>query len=138
MHELNAIKGQLLTLRRAITPQREAVNTVIRDDNELVSQTVRVFLRDTYDHIVQTSEAVETARELVNGLMNTYLSVVSNRTNDVMKVLTFMVGIYGMNFEHMPELHVKWAYPLLLGGMGLTAVGMVVYFWRKGWIGRRR
>jgi len=138
LHELNAIKGQLLTLRRAITPQREAVNTVIRDDNELVSQTVRVFLRDTYDHIVQTSEAVETARELVNGLMNTYLSVVSNRTNDVMKVLTFMVGIYGMNFEHMPELHVKWAYPLLLGGMGLTAVGMVVYFWRKGWIGRRR
>ena len=148
LRKLNAIKGQLLALRRAITPQREAVNALIRDENELVSQTVRVYLRDTYDHIVQTSEAVETARELVNGLMNTYLSVVSNRMNEVMKVLTivasifvpltFMAGIYGMNFEFMPELRVKWAYPLLLGAMGLVVTGMVTYFWRKGWIGRRR
>ena len=125
-----------------------AINALIRDDNDLVSQTVRMYLRDTYDHVIQTSEAVETARELVNGLMNTYLSVVSNRMNEVMKVLTimasifipltFVAGIYGMNFDHMPELHVKSAYPLLLIAMGITAVGMVVYFWRKGWIGRRR
>ena len=148
LRELNTLKVQLLTLRRAVAPQREAVNALIRDDNELVSQTVRMYLRDTYDHILQTSEAVETARELVNGLMNTYLSVVSNRMNEVMKVLTimasifipltFMAGIYGMNFEHMPELHVKWAYPLLLAAMGLTAIGMVAHFWRKGWIGRGR
>jgi magnesium transporter len=148
LHDLNEIKGQLLTLKRAVAPQREAVNALIRDENRLVSQTVRMYLRDTYDHIVQTSEAVETARELVNGLMNTYLSVISNRMNEVMKTLTivasifvpltFMAGIYGMNFDHMPELHVKAAYPLLLAAMALTAGGMVLYFWRKGWIRRRR
>lgn len=148
LRKLNVIKGQLLILRRAVAPQREAVNALIRDDNELVSETVRLYLRDTYDHIVQTSEAVETARELVNGLMNTYLSVVSNRMNEVMKILTivasifvpltFMAGIYGMNFEHMPELRAKWAYPTLLGAMGLVVIGMVLFFWRKGWVGRRR
>lgn len=147
LRELNSIKGQLVTLRRAVAPQREAVNALVRDENELVSQTVRTYLRDTYDHIVQTAEAVETARELVNGLMNTYLSVVSNRMNEVMKTLTivasifvpltFMAGIYGMNFDSMPELRVWWAYPLLLLAMAVTAGGMVVYFWRKGWIGRR-
>jgi magnesium transporter len=148
LRDLNTIKGEVMTLKREVAPQREAVNSLIRDDNELVSQAVRLYLRDTYDHIVQTSEAVETAREFVNGLMNTYLSVVSNRMNEVMKTLTivasifvpltFMAGIYGMNFDHMPELHSKWAYPLLLAGMAVVAFGMVFYFWRKKWIGRRR
>jgi len=148
LRELNSTKGQLLVLRRAITPQREAVNKLIRDESELVSQTVRTYLRDTYDHVVQTTEAVESARELVNGLINTYLSVISNRMNEVMKTLTivasifvpltFLAGIYGMNFENMPELQKQWAYPALLVLMTLTAGGMVLYFWRKGWIGRRR
>jgi magnesium transporter len=147
LRKLNAIKGQLLVLRRAITPQREAVNAMIRDENELISQNVRVYLRDTYDHIVQTSEAVEVSRELINGLMNTYLSVVSNRMNEVMKVLTivasifvpltFMAGIYGMNFEYMPELGVRAGYPILMGAMAIVAFGMVVFFWLKGWIGGR-
>jgi magnesium transporter len=132
----------------AIAPHRETVNKLIRDDNELVSQTTRTYLRDTYDHVVQTTEAVENARELVNGLVNTYLTVISNRMNEVMKTLTivasvfipltFMAGIYGMNFEHMPELGKQWAYPALLVLMALTAGGMVLYFWRKGWIGGRR
>jgi len=148
LRKLNTIKGQLLVLRRAITPQREALNAMIRDENELVSQNVRVYLRDTYDHIVQTSEAVEVSRELINGLMNTYLSVVSNRMNEVMKVLTivasifvpltFMAGIYGMNFEYMPELGVKAGYPILMGAMAIVAFGMVVFFWAKGWIGGGR
>jgi len=148
LRELNSIKGQLLALRRAITPQREAVNKLIRDENELISQTARTYLRDTHDHVVQTTEAVESARELVNGQINTYLTVISNRMNEVMKTLTivasifipltFMAGIYGMNFEHMPELQKQWAYPALLVLMTLTAGGMVLYFWRKGWIGRRR
>jgi magnesium transporter len=128
LRELNSIKGQLL--------------------GELVSDTVRTYLRDTYDHVVQTTEAVESARELVNGLINTYLSVISNRMNEVMKTLTivasifvpltFLAGIYGMNFENMPELQKQWAYPAVLILMTLTAGGMVLYFWRKGWIGRRR
>ena len=148
LQELNATKGQLLALRHAITPHREAVNKLIREENELISQTARTYLRDTHDHVVQTIDAVESARELVNGLINTYLSVISNRMNEVMKTLTivasifipltFMAGIYGMNFEHMPELQKQWAYPALLVLMTLTAGGMVLYFWRKGWIGRRR
>jgi len=148
LQELNTIRGQLLSLRRVISPQREAVNALLRVEDELVSEPVRVYLRDTYDHVVQLSEAVEQARELVSGLMNTYLTVVSNRMNDVMKTLTivasifvpltFIAGIYGMNFERMPELGLRWAYPASLGTMAIVAGGMVVYFWRKGWIGRRR
>ena len=147
LRELTEAKGILLNLRHAVVPQREAVNTLIREENEFVSEKVRMYLRDTYDHIVQTAESVEVARELVNGLMNTYLSVVSNRMNEVMKTLTivaslfvpltFMAGVYGMNFEHMPELHVRWAYPALLAAMGVTAVGMLIHFWRKGWLARK-
>ena len=148
LRELNSMKTQLMKLRRTIAPQRLAVNALKVGEHELVSENVRLHLRDTHDHIVQLSEGVEQARELVNGLMNTYLTVVSNRMNEVMKTLTivasifipltFMAGIYGMNFEHMPELGMHWAYPLLLGSMALVATGMVVYFWRKGWIGRHR
>ena len=147
LQEINSMKAHLLGMRRVTAPQREAVNSMIRGDYELISDTVRVFLRDTHDHIVQASEAVDQLRELVSGLMNTYLSVVSNRMNEVMKTLTivaslfvpltFLAGIYGMNFEHMPELGVRWAYPALLGVMGLVAVGMLFYFRSKGWMGRR-
>ena len=101
-----------------------------------------------HDHAIQLMDLVESYREIASGLVDAYLSNVSNRMNEVMKTLTivasifvpltFMAGIYGMNFEHMPELHVEWAYPLLLAGMTVTAIGMVIYFWRKGWIGRRR
>jgi magnesium transporter len=146
LRDLTTIKSTLLGLRRAVVPQRDAVNALIRDECEFVSDAVRLYLRDTYDHVVQTSEAVETARELVSGLMNTYLSVVSNRMNEVMKTLTivasifipitFMAGLYGMNFEHMPELHLRWGYPVLILLMVAVGVGMLVYFKRKGWIGR--
>ncbi len=143
--DLNRTKNMLVNLRRAVWPQREAVNSLIRDENPLVTDEVRVFLRDTYDHSVQTAEVIEMYREMSTGLMNTYLSAIANRTNDVMKVLTimasifipltFMAGIYGMNFEHMPELHVRWAYPAVWVAMTVTATGMLAFFWRKGWIG---
>lgn len=142
---LNATKNMLVNLRRAIWPMREAVNSLIREDNDMISDEVRLYLRDTYDHCVQTAEVIEMYREMSTGLMNTYMSSVANRTNDVMKVLTimastfipltFLAGIYGMNFEHMPELHVKWAYPAVWLTMLGTAGGMLAYFWRKGWIG---
>ncbi len=113
--ELNAMKNQLINLRRAIWPQREAINSLVRGDHNLITEPVRIYLRDTYDHCIQTSEVAEMYREMVTGLMNTYLSSIANRANDIMKVLTimasifipltFMAGIYGMNFEHMPELH---------------------------------
>lgn len=144
--ELNSMKNQLINLRRSIWPQRDAINSLVRGDHALITEPVGIYLRDTYDHCIQTSEVSEMYREMVTGLMNTYLSSIANRTNDVMKVLTimasifipltFMAGIYGMNFEHMPELHYRYSYPILWFTMTTTAMGMLVYFWRKGWIGR--
>jgi magnesium transporter len=145
LHEIHQAKRDLLAVRRAIWPQREAVNALIRDENPLITDTVRVYLRDCYDHCVQIMDGVETYRELAGGLMDVYLSSIGNRQNEVMKVLTimasifipltFMAGVYGMNFENMPELHSPWAYPLLLAAMIAVAVGMIVYFRHKGWLG---
>jgi magnesium transporter len=144
LSELNRLKNQLINLRRAIWPQREAINNLVRGDHELISDEVGVYLRDTYDHCIQTSEVAEMYREMVTGLMNTYLSSVANRTNEVMKVLTimasifipltFMAGIYGMNFEHMPELKYQYSYGILWFAMGMVASGMIFFFYRKGWI----
>lgn len=144
--ELNRLKNQLINLRRAIWPQREAINELVRGDHSVISKEVGVYLRDTYDHCIQTSEVAEMYREMVTGLMNTYLSSVANRTNEVMKVLTimasifipltFMAGIYGMNFEHMPELRYQYSYAILWAAMITVAIGMLLFFWRKGWIGR--
>ena len=143
--QLNRTKNLLVNLRRAIWPQREAVGSMIREENEYISEEVRVYLRDTYDHCVQSAEVIEMYREMATGLVNIYLSSVANRSNEVMKVLTimasifipltFMAGIYGMNFENMPELKMKWAYPTFWLVMSTTAIGMVIYFWRKGWLG---
>ncbi len=149
LSELNSLKNQLINLRRAIWPQREAINELVRGDHKLISEEVGVYLRDTYDHCIQTSEVAEMYREMVTGLMNTYLSSVANRTNEVMKVLTimasifipltFMAGIYGMNFENMPELKYQHSYTILWIAMLSVTIGMLLFFWRKGWIfeGRR-
>ena len=146
MRRIHTIRHELLGLRRAILPQREAVNTLIREESDLVSSMVRQYLRDCYDHAVQASDAVETFRDLAANLMDLYMSSMSQRTNEVMKVLTimasifipltFIAGIYGMNFDYMPALHIWWAYPVLLVIMFLIAVGMVLFFRMKGWIGR--
>ena len=146
--ELNRLKNQLINLRRAIWPQREAINELVRGDHQVMTEEVGVYMRDVYDHCIQTSEVAEMYREMVTGLMNTYLSSVANRTNEVMKVLTimasifipltFMAGIYGMNFEHMPELKYQYSYAVLWIAMVAVAIGMLAYFWMKGWIFERR
>ncbi|MBN2473621.1 MAG: magnesium/cobalt transporter CorA [Pirellulales bacterium] len=143
--KLNRTKNMLVNLRRSMWPQRDSVSSLMRDTNPLIAQTTRTYLRDTYDHCVQTTEVIEMYREMITGLMNTYLSSVANRTNDVMKVLTimasifipltFLAGVYGMNFEHMPELRATWSYPLVWLVMFLLAAGMLLFFRRKGWIG---
>ncbi len=143
--ELNDIRKHLVRLRRAIWPQRDAVNRMIRDESEFLGESARVYLRDTHDHCVQCAEVVEGYREIAGGLFNSYLSVVGNRTNEIMKVLTimasifipltFLAGIYGMNFDHMPELHARWAYPALLLVMSAVGVAMLFWFRRRGWIG---
>ncbi len=143
---INRMKRTLLDLRRGIWPQRDAVNALVRGDSPFVSKDVRVYFRDCYDHAVQIVDVIDASRDIASNLFNTYLSVVSNRMNEVMKVLTimasifipltFMAGVYGMNFSDMPELSYKWAYPALLVSMLFVAGVMLLYFRRKGWIGR--
>lgn len=145
LHRIHGVRRELLGLRRAIWPQREAINTLVRDDNTLVSPTVRTYLRDAHDHAMQIVDVIETYRELAASLMDLYLSGVSQRTNDVMKVLTimasvfipltFIAGVYGMNFQYMPELHRRWGYPVVWLVMVLTAGMMLWTFRRRGWIG---
>lgn len=149
LEKIHKLKRELLTLRRAIWPQRDAINSIIRDGNDLISDEVRVYLRDCYDHAVQVLDMVETYRELTASLMDVYLSSISNRMNEVMKFLTivstifipltFIAGVYGMNFNteksplNMPELNWYWGYPLCLAVMFAVAIVLIVFFKRKGW-----
>ncbi len=149
LEKIYRVRRELLALRRAIWPQRDAINALIRDGSDLISPEVRVYLRDCYDHAVQVMDLVETYRELASGLMDVYLSSVGNRMNEIMKFLTvmssifipltFIAGIYGMNFNtdksawNMPELNWYWGYPLCLAIMLAIAAGLVFFFWRRGW-----
>lgn len=149
LQKIYQVRRELLQLRRYIWPQRDAINSLIRDGNELICEEVRIYLRDCYDHTVQVMDMVETYRELASGLMDVYLSAVGNRMNEIMKFLTvtssifipltFIAGIYGMNFNpekspyNMPELNWYWGYPLCLGLMAAIAFVLVFIFWRRGW-----
>jgi magnesium transporter len=149
LEKIYKIRRELLTIRRAIWPQRDAINSLIRDGSDLVSSDVQVYLRDCYDHTVQVMDMVETYRELATGLMDVYLSSVSNKMNEIMKLLTvvsaifipltFIAGVYGMNFSHdksplnMPELNWYWGYPFCLALMFTTAGSLVFFFWKRGW-----
>ena len=151
MNRLHAVKRELMNLRRAIWPARDAMNMLVRDPNPLVTDDTRVFLRDVYDHVIQVMDLTETYRDLSASLTDLYLSSVSNRMNEIMKVLTifaaifipltFIAGIYGMNFDpgesplNMPELQWYWGYPFALGLMTVVALGLLVFFRRKGWLG---
>ncbi len=149
VEEIYRLRRELLALRRAIWPQRDAINILIRDGSTLISPEVRVYLRDCYDHAVQVMDMVESYREVVSSMMDVYMSGVSNRMNEVMKLLTvissifipltFIAGVYGMNFNperspwNMPELNWYWGYPMVLVDMGAIALGLILFFWRKGW-----
>jgi magnesium transporter len=145
LDQLNRLKGGVALLSRSMLPHREALMRLTRDGSPFISKDVCMYLRDTFDHSAQLTDIVDGQREMANGLLNTYLSLVGMRTNEVMKVLTimasifipltFLAGVYGMNFEDMPELHRWWAYPMVLGLMVLIAGGMILFFRRRGWIG---
>jgi magnesium transporter len=150
---IHDVRHDLLLLRRAIRPHRETINSLLRDDSPFIKPETCVYLRDCYDHTVQLIELLEVYREMCSDLREYYLSLASNRMNEVMKVLTiiatifiplgFIAGVYGMNFDthrspwNMPELGWAFGYPAALGLMTTVAVGMVFYFRRKGWIGAR-
>ncbi len=137
------LKRELLHLRKSVWPLREVLSSLLRDENRLVGRETRIFLRDVYDHTIQVIDTVETYRDIAAGMLDTYLTSVNNRMSEVMKVLTiiatifipltFIAGVYGMNFEHMPELPQPWAYPAVLGVMAAVALCMLYYFRRKGW-----
>jgi len=131
-------------LRRAVWPLREALSLVYRGEIPNVAEENQVFFRDVYDHAVQVIDTVETLRDVISGTMDLHMSGVSNKMNEVMKVLTiiatifiplsFFAGVYGMNFEYMPELGFRYGYPVLMSLMAITGVGMVYMFRRKGWM----
>lgn len=146
LRELAGLRHDLIAFRRDAWPQREALHLLWRGDVGRIGDAVKPYLRDVHDHCVQVAEMVEVYREIASGLLNIYLTSIANRTNEVMKVLTvmatifipltFLVGVWGMNFEHMPELHQRWAYPAVWVLMLAVAGVLFVYFRRRGWIGR--
>ncbi|BFM39239.1 magnesium/cobalt transporter CorA [Synechocystis sp. LKSZ1] len=147
------VRRELLALRRTIWPQREIFNTLIRDNAVLISPTVINYFRDCYDHTIQIIDVIETYRELASSLMDVYLSAMSQKMNEIMKVLTiistvfipltFIAGIYGMNFNtekspfNMPELNWYWGYALCLTVMLIIAASLLLIFWKRGWFRRQ-
>ena len=146
LRRIHQVKNGLLTLRRGIYPQRDAIQAVLRRDSELFTTASLVYFRDAHDHAMQVVDVLESFRDVAAGLMDVYLTSISNRTGEVMKVLTvmstifipltFLVGVYGMNFVWMPELHIWWSYPMLWAFMLALGAVMLVYFKRRGWLDR--
>jgi magnesium transporter len=147
---LHNLKRELLVLRKSMWPLREMLNGLRQSDSELISEETRLYLRDVLDHATMAIDIVETLREMVSSMTDLYLSSISNRMNEIMKVLTiiatifiplsFVAGLYGMNFDpsvsplNMPELRWYWGYPFALGLMALMVVGLLVYFRRRDWL----
>ncbi len=150
LYKIHNTKRDMITLRKSVWPLREVINGFLREDSHLIRDDTRIYLRDIYDHTIQVVDTIETNRDILSGLLDLYLSSISNRMNEVMKVLTiiatifipltFVAGIYGMNFDpdasplNMPELDWYLGYPITLFGMLIIAVVMVIYFRRKKWL----
>ena len=150
LDEIHRLKRELVVMRRSLWPQRDALSALVRDEHHVVAAETRPYLRDCYDHTVHALDLVESYREMASSLLEVYLSSLSNRMNDVMKVLTiiatvfiplsFIVGVYGMNFDtaaspwNMPELGLRYGYPLLWLVMLAIVAGMLVWFRRKRWL----
>ncbi|WP_413788486.1 magnesium/cobalt transporter CorA [Acetonema longum] len=144
LQEIHDLKTQMLVFRKAVWPLREMISTLERGQSGLFREPTQLYIRDVYDHITQVLDTLETYRDVALGLLDMYISGASNRMNQIIKVLTiistifmpltFIVGLYGMNFRHMPELEWNWGYPAVLLVMGTIAGGMLWYFKRKGWI----
>ncbi len=144
LNKIQMLKREILSIRRHVSPIRELLAGMLHSESELINEKTHIYLRDVSDHAVRVIESIESYREILAGLLDIYLSSISNKMNEVMKVLTvfasifipltFLVGIYGMNFEYMPELKWKWAYPVLWTAFITIPVVLLVYFKRKKWI----
>jgi len=144
LQQIHELKREMIFFRKSVWPVRELVNSLLRSESPLMQKTTEIYLRDIYDHAVQIIDTMETYREMISGMLDVYLSSISNKMNSVMKVLTiiatifipltFVAGVYGMNFKYMPELEWRWAYPAIWVVMFAIFIGMMVYFKRKKWL----
>jgi magnesium transporter len=141
---IQRLKKELIHIRRFVSPIREVMAEMLRSESELIREKTRIYLRDVSDHAIRIVESIESYKDILSTLMDIYISSVSNKLNEVMKVLTvfasifipltFLAGIYGMNFEHMPELHWRYAYPALWAIFIATPILLLSYFKKKKWL----
>jgi magnesium transporter len=144
IREIHSVKRQLQVLKRAVWPMRELIHSLQMESHECFSETSRLYLRDVYDHVIQIIDVIESHREMSISLAETYMNMVGQRMNEIMKVLTiigtifipltFLAGVYGMNFEWMPELKTRWAYPLFWVVCTVMALLMFLFFRRRRWL----
>jgi magnesium transporter len=144
MEQIHSLKREMIFLRKSVWPLREVVNGLERNESTLIKKSTRIYLRDLYDHTIQVIDTVETFRDIITGMMDLYLTSVSNRMNEVMKVLTifaaifipltFIAGVYGMNFKFMPELEWRFAYPVWWGIIIFIGLLMLLFFKKKKWL----
>ncbi|HDP98924.1 MAG TPA: magnesium/cobalt transporter CorA [bacterium] len=144
LQTIHSLKRVLISLRKSVWPLREVISSMERSETSLIDGSTAVYLKDVYDHAIQVIDTIESFRDFVSGMLDIYLSSLSNKMNEVMKVLTmiatifipltFIAGVYGMNFAHMPELEWYWSYPVIWGIMIILVVGMLAYFKRKKWM----
>lgn len=144
LHIIHVLKREMIFLRKSVWPLREVVNTLGKVESSLVQKSTGIYLRDIYDHTIQIIDTIETFRDMLSGMHDTYLSGISNKMNEIMKVLTifasifipltFIAGVYGMNFSYMPELNWRWGYFGVWGIVIVVGVVMIMYFKRKKWL----
>lgn len=144
MQTIQTLKRRMIALRKSVWPAREIVDSLGREDTIFISDNTRTYLRDVYNHVIQVTDSIEGLRDVIGGMLDTYLSSVSNRMNEVMKTLTivaaifipitFIAGIYGTNFSYVPELEWEGSYFAMLGAMGIIVFAMMVYFKKKKWL----
>ena len=143
LQTVHSLKREMIALRRSVWPLRDVVHVLEDSDNKLITPNTKLYLRDIYDHTIQIIDNIESSRDIVSGMLDIYLSSVSNRLNEIVKVLTILsaifipltwiAGVYGMNFEYMPELRQPWGYPFAMALMVIIAISMLVYFKIKKW-----
>jgi magnesium transporter len=144
LQTIHYLKREMIFLRKSVWPLREVISVMQRSETELICKSTEIFLRDVYDHTIQVIDTIETYRDMISGMLDIYMSSVSNKMNEVMKVLTifaaifipltFIAGIYGMNFEFMPELHWEYGYLMVWIIIFVVGLSMIVYFRRKNWL----
>ncbi len=144
LQTIHDLKREMIVLRKSVWPLREVISALERGESPLIQESTGIYFRDVYDHTIQVIDSIETFRDMVSGMLDIYLSSVSNKMNEVMKVLTiiatifipltFIAGIYGMNFQFMPELGWRWGYPAVWLVMSAVLITMLVYFRRKRWL----